>query len=169
MPARLTVSGRAAYDRRVTDDSTNPASIAEAPIPERAHDILRGTPIAFVTTMRPDGHMSTNPVAMTFDGGRVRFSTVRSRKKTRNLEADDRITLCIVQTDNFNRYVEIRGRAVLEDDEDRSFIDGIAKRYMDAERYPFDRPGDERVTVTVIPEQVSCPAIPLSDAAPYQA
>ena len=139
-----------------------------APYPERAIPILMGTPIAFVTTMRPDGRMSTNPVAMHFDGRRVRFSTVRTRKKTRNLEADERITLCVVQTDNYNRYVEIRGRAVLDDDTDRSFIDNIAKVYMGADRYPFDQPGDERVTVTVIPEQISCPAIPLSDDPPYQ-
>lgn len=137
--------------------------------PERARPILTGTPIAFVTTMRPDGHMSTNPVAMHFDGEVVRFSTVRDRKKVRNLTADDRITLCVVQTDNYNRYVEIRGRAVLEDDTDRTFIDSIARIYMGADRYPFDRPGDERVTVTVIPDQVSCPAIPLSDEPPYQA
>ena len=45
----------------------------------------------------------------------------------RNLEADDRVTLCVVQPGNLNRYVEIRGRAVVEPDVDRAFINQIAR------------------------------------------
>jgi PPOX class probable F420-dependent enzyme len=92
---------------------------------------------------------------------------VDGRRKVRNLRADDRVTLCIVQPDNLNRYVEIRGRAVLEPDVDRRFVDAMARQYMDADVYPFDRPDDERVIVTIVPEHVSCPEIPLADAPPY--
>jgi PPOX class probable F420-dependent enzyme len=137
------------------------------PIPERARPLLEGRPIAFMTTMRPDGRMSTNPVAVVFDGTTVRVSTVDGRRKVRNLRADDRVTLCIVQPDNLNRYVEIRGRAVLEPDVDRRFVDAMARQYMDVDVYPFDRPDDERVIVTIVPEHVSCPEIPLADAPPY--
>jgi PPOX class probable F420-dependent enzyme len=137
-------------------------------LPEEADAVLVGKPVAFMTTMRPDGHMSTNPVAVVYDGTHIRVSTVTSRRKYRNLQHDDRVTLCIVDPDNLNRYVEIRGRAVIEADADRSFINGIAKRYMGVDSYPFDRPGDDRVTITVIAEQVSCPRVPLSDAPPYR-
>jgi PPOX class probable F420-dependent enzyme len=106
-------------------------------------------------------------MALLFDGTHVRLSTVTNRQKYKNLVADDRITVCVVQPDNLNRYVEIRGRAIVEPDPDRAFIDQIAVRYMDADRYPFDRPGDERVIITVIAEQVSSPLIPLADAPPY--
>jgi PPOX class probable F420-dependent enzyme len=138
------------------------------PIPSHLHALLSGTPIAFMTTMRPDGAMSTNPVAMLFDGTHVRISTTADRKKVRNLQADDRITVCVVQPGNLNRYVEIRGRAELEPDEDRSFIDAIAQRYMRADRYPFDKDWQVRITVTVIPESISAPDVPLADAPPYQ-
>jgi PPOX class probable F420-dependent enzyme len=136
-------------------------------IPAALHPLLSGTPIAFVTTMRPDGRMSTNPVAMMFDGTHVRLSTTADRKKVRNLLADDRITVCVVQPGNLNRYVEIRGRAELAADDDRSFIDSIAQRYMGADRYPFDKEGQQRITVTVIAEAISAPDIPLADAPPY--
>ena len=136
-------------------------------IPPPLHELLSGTPIAFVTTMRPDGLMSTNPVALLFDGTHVRISTTTDRKKVRNLLADDRITLCVVQPGNLNRYVEIRGRAVLTPDDDRSFIDSIAKRYMGADRYPFDKDWQQRVTIKVIVEAISAPDIPLADAPPY--
>ena len=137
------------------------------PIPAHLHSLLSGTPIAFLTTMRPDGRMSTNPVAMIFDGTNVRISATADRKKIRNLRADDRITVCVVQPDNLNRYVEIRGRAVLEPDDDRTFIDAIAQRYMRADRYPFDKHWQQRITVTVIAEAISAPDIPLADAPPY--
>ena len=136
-------------------------------IPPQLHSLLSGTPIAFMTTMRPDGRMSTNPVGMLFDGTHVRISTTTDRKKVRNLLADDRITLCVVQPGNLNRYVEIRGRAELTPDDDRSFIDSIAQQYMGVDRYPFDKDWQQRVTIKVIVEAVSSPDIPLADAPPY--
>jgi len=136
-------------------------------IPPQLHPLLSGTPIAFMTTMRPDGRMSTNPVAMLFDGTHVRVSSTADRKKIRNLRADDRITLCVVQPGNLNRYVEIRGRAVLTPDDERTFIDSIAERYMGADRYPFDKKWQERVTVTVVVEAISAPEVPLADDPPY--
>ena len=85
--------------------------MATVEIPERARPLLEGRPIAFMTTMRPDGRMSTNPVAIVFDGTTLRISTITSRRKYRNLAADDRITVCVVQPDNLNRYVEIHAVA----------------------------------------------------------
>ena len=136
-------------------------------MPPQVHALLAGTPIAFMTTMRPDGSMSTNPVAVLFDGDRLLVSTTADRKKVRNLRADDRITLCVVQPGNLNRYVEIRGRAVLTPDDDRRVIDAVARRYMGVERYPFDKDWQQRITVTVIAEAISSPDIPLADAPPY--
>ncbi len=138
------------------------------PIPERVKALLRGKPVAFMTTMRPDGAMSTNPVAVVYDDERLRVSTVVGRRKVRNLDLDSRITLCIVQPDNLNRYVEIRGHAIIEPDHDRAFVDAMAQQYMGVDRYPFDRPGDQRVVVTIVPEKVSCPDIPLADDPPYE-
>ena len=84
----------------------------------------------------------------------------------RNLRADDRVTVCVPHRNNPNRYVEVRGRAVLTDDDDRSVIDAMARAYMGVDRYPFDPPGAERVTITVIAEHVSVPRIPLADRPP---
>jgi PPOX class probable F420-dependent enzyme len=137
-------------------------------IPEQVRSLFEGRPVAFVTTVRPDGLLSTNPMAVVLEGDHVRLSTVTNRKKVRNLLADDRITVCVIQPTNPNRYVEIRGRGVMDPDTDRSFIDGIARKYIDADRYPFDRPGDERVTITVLAEQISFPAIPLAEDPPYE-
>jgi hypothetical protein len=124
-------------------------------IPEACFDILEGKCLAHVATLRGDGRLSINPVALIWDGEHVRFSTRKKMVKYQSLRADPRIALCIPDPANSWRYVEIRGRAALEDDADRQFIDSIARKYMGIERYPFDAPGDERVTVTVHAEQVS--------------
>ena len=135
-------------------------------IPARAVDILTDKPTGFVATVGPRGVLSVTPVALLYDGRKVRFSTTKDRQKYRNLLRDDRIAMAVPHRNNPNRYVELRGRARLTDDADRSFIDAIARHYMGVDRYPFDESGAERVIVTIEPERVSCPPIPLADAPP---
>jgi PPOX class probable F420-dependent enzyme len=149
-----------ARESGVTDAS------ASAPIPEQVHDILTDKPTGFVATVRPDGMLSVTPVGLMFDGDVVRFSTTKDRRKYRNLQRDDRVTIAVAHRNNPNRYVEIRGRALLDDDDDHAFIDSLAQHYMGVDRYPFDRPGQERVTVTIVAEHVSTPEIPLADNPP---
>lgn len=130
-------------------------------IPESHHPILESACYPIVTTMRKDGRLSSNPVSMLWDGQRVRFSTQKSRMKYKNLAHDARLTMCISSLDDPLYYIEIRGRAQMEDDLDRSFINQVAQKYLDRDEYPYDKPGDERVTVTMIPEQVSARGIQL--------
>jgi PPOX class probable F420-dependent enzyme len=136
------------------------------PIPEAAHDILTDLPTGHVATVRPDGRLSVNPVALLYENGVVRFSTTKDRAKYRNLMADDRVAMCVPHRNNPNRYVELRGRATIEEDPERVFIDRVAQTYMNVDHYPFDHPKAERVTVTIVAEQVSMRAIPLEDNAP---
>ena len=131
------------------------------PIPETHHDILVDRPTGHLATLRPDGRLSVNPVSLMWDGEHVRVSTLKSRKKYRNLRHDSRVAISIPHRNNPNRYVEIRGIAELTDDTDRSFVNSMAQHYMGVDEYPFDKPGDERVTITIHAEQVSFPELPL--------
>ena len=72
-------------------------------IPHYVLDIFEDKPIAYLTTMRPDGRMSTNPVAALLRDGKVLVSTTKDRKKIRNLRADPRVTVCVVHRNNPNR------------------------------------------------------------------
>ena len=136
------------------------------PIPPEATDILDDLPTGYLATVRPDGRLSVTPMAVMYDGEHVRLSTTKDRRKYRNLQADPRLALAIPHRNNPNRYIELRGTAVMSDDADRSFIDGVARRYMGADRYPFDKEWQERVTITVAADVVSYPAIPLADDPP---
>lgn len=136
------------------------------PVPASHQDILTDRPIGHLATIRPDGRLSVNPVSLIWDGEHVRISTLKSRQKYRNLVRDPRIAISIPHRNNPNRYVELRGVAELTDDRDRSFVNALARHYMNVDVYPFDPPGAERVTITLHAEQVSAPEIPLADDPP---
>ncbi len=134
--------------------------MASDEIPATHVDILEKRCFASVATLRPDGRLSCNPVSIAWDGEKIRFSSREGTKKVRNLRADSRIALSVLDPDDPTRYLEIRGVAEIAPDEDRSFVNQIAKKYMDRDVYPYDPPRARRVVVTVHAEQVSTPAIP---------
>ena len=73
-----------------------------------------------------------------------------TRQKYKNLQQDPRIALSIVDPENPYRYLEIRGRVVrIDPDPDFAFIDSMAQKYLGQEKYPSNRPGDERVGMVV--------------------
>ncbi len=137
-----------------------------AEIPESHYDILEGKNFAQVAVVMPNGSLANNIVSFNWDGEYLRFSTLKSRQKYKNLVADQRVAVCIVDPENAWRYLEIRGRVEIEEDKDRTFINSIAKKYMDMDEYPYDRPGDERVTFTVIPSRVRAEYVHSADGKP---
>jgi PPOX class probable F420-dependent enzyme len=137
--------------------------MADAKIPETHVDILDKRCFGNVATLRPDGELSCNPVSIVWQDGRVRFSSLVQTKKVRNLRADPRIAISILDPDDPTRYLEIRGRAEIEPDPDRKFINLMARKYMDMDEYPYDPPNAERVVITIRPVRVSTPPIQGND------
>lgn len=140
--------------------------MAKTEIPPDLEDILHKRCYASVASLRPDGMISCNPVSIVWDGEMIRFSSLETQKKIRNLRADPRIALSILDPDNPIRYLEIRGTAEIHPDEDRSFVNQIAKKYVGVDEYPFDEPGAKRVVVTVHAQKVSAFAHPPVDSSP---
>jgi PPOX class probable F420-dependent enzyme len=125
-------------------------------VPESHLDILHSTALAHVATLGPKGEPQNNPVWFDWDGERLKFSQTKTRQKYRNVGRDPRIALSIVDPENPFRYLEIRGEVVgIEEDPDLDFINAMAKKYMGKDRYPFHRPGDERVVVVVEPRHAT--------------
>jgi PPOX class probable F420-dependent enzyme len=114
-------------------------------IPEEYLDLLQSTAVANVATIGPKGEPQNNPVWFGYDGTHILFSQIKIRQKYRNLLRDPRIALSIVDPANISRYLEIRGVARIEEDTDRSFVNSMAKKYLNQDTYPWDQPGDERV------------------------
>jgi PPOX class probable F420-dependent enzyme len=134
---------------------------AHPEFPARVLPMLREEMFAMLTTVRPDGSLSTNPVSFVFDGERIRISTLKSRKKYRNLLLDDRVAFCAQSSSNPMLYVEVRGRASLDDDPDRAFLREQWMLHSGGMELPadLDPPEAQRVTITVHAEAISAPLL----------
>ncbi len=122
-----------------------------AELPEAGHAILAKTGLAQVATLDLDGAPQCTPVWFEWDGKVLRFSTTTGRQKYRNLVRDPRLVANVVDADNPMSYVELRGRAELDLESGRAFVDHQAQRYLGVDSYPWDAPGDVRVTVVLHP------------------
>ncbi|NJN15912.1 MAG: PPOX class F420-dependent oxidoreductase [Oscillochloris sp.] len=122
-------------------------------ISETHRDLLESTALAHVATVGPNGEPQVNPVWFGWDGTHLRFSQTTTRQKYRNVQRDPRIALSIVDPANPYRYLEIRGKVVaIEADPDWEFINGMAKKYLGQDTYPWRRPEDTRIVIVVEPE-----------------
>src|SRR5215470_15764008 len=118
-------------------------------------DILDKKGFAHVATVGGDGRPQVTPVWVDFDGTHVRINTARGRVKDRNLGANPRIALSVQDPDNPYRYVQIRGRvAEMTEQGADAHIDSLAKKYLGQDRYPYRKPGEQRVMVKILPEHV---------------
>jgi PPOX class probable F420-dependent enzyme len=123
---------------------------------EQNADLLESNALAHVATVGPQGEPQVNPVWFGWDGERLRFSQTTTRQKYKNVKREPRIALSIVDPANPYRYLEVRGRVVaVEPDPELEFINSMAKKYLGQDKYPWHRPGDERVVIVVEPEKTS--------------
>lgn len=123
-----------------------------AAIPPEYKDLLESTAVVSVATVTPGGNPRVSPM---WDGERILLSHTKGRAKYRDVRANPRIALAIVDPDDPYRYLEIRGRVEIEDDPDKTLIHRLAKKYTGKDRYEFDGPRDERVIFKVVPERIA--------------
>ena len=125
-------------------------------IPESHADLLTKNVFWHIATEGPDDEIQSSPVWGGWDGEHFMFSLTRARQKYQNLVRNPTVALSGIDPDNSYRYLEIRGTVVrIDDDSSNSFIDSMAKKYMDVDAYPFHQPGDHRVVMVVQPSRCS--------------
>jgi len=127
-----------------------------ADIPANYMDLLtQKAAIASLATIQPDGSPQVTPVWFDFADGKVRVNTAKGRVKARNMSVGSKVALSIIDPDNAYRYVQIRGSVTKETTEGAmQHIDSLAKKYIGKDKYPWHKPGDERVTYEITPASV---------------
>ncbi len=103
-----------------------------------------------VATLRANGSPQTSVVWVDYDGENVVFNTMRPRAKGRNLERNPCVSISVFDRENPYRYVEVAGKAVLDDAGANEHINKLSHKYNGTD-YP-DPHG--RVLVRVRPERV---------------
>jgi PPOX class probable F420-dependent enzyme len=123
---------------------------------DKAHDLLeycRSKNLAWVGTSSPDGRPQVTPVWVDVIDGKPAFNTAVGRAKEKHLRANPNISLAILKPGDEYTAIEVQGTATLTTDGADEFIDALAKKYLDADSYPFRAEGEQRITVIIEPER----------------
>jgi PPOX class probable F420-dependent enzyme len=97
-----------------------------------------------LATINPDGGPQTSAMWVGREGDQVLFSTVAGRRKHRNLERDARASVSVLDHEDPENYVELRGRVTIEEDVGRAFDTGLSWKYNGRDPDP-DAPGAVRL------------------------
>jgi PPOX class probable F420-dependent enzyme len=122
-------------------------------IPE-THRYLLERDVATLATIDADGLPQLTEIWFLAEGDTLKTSLNTSRAKTKNLRARSECSLLILDLDNPYRYLEVRGRAHVEPDDDYAFADTLAAKYGGADLRAHDGPGESRVVVTIEPTKI---------------
>jgi PPOX class probable F420-dependent enzyme len=122
---------------------------------DEARDLFSGPNIAHIATLLPDGGPHSVPMMVDLEGDYVAFFTSPGSRKGRNLDADDRVAISVVDRENLVRSALVRGRVVKRIDGDAGWaiVDRIFAKYTGG---PYPR-GEERVAFLVEPARVIVP------------
>lgn len=142
------------------------APAAEVAVPASHLDLLTRPICGVLTTMGPDGQPESSLVWVDVDAdGLARVNTTLERRKGRNLAANPKVSLLVVDPDNTGRFIQIRGDAELVTDGALEHLDALTRKYTTHPRYygyiyPAEQAAREtRVIVRVRARRVQMDAI----------
>ena len=107
-------------------------------LPDEVRSLLEGANFAHLATLLPDGAPHSVAVWIGTRGDHVVFFTQDNSRKARNLRADPRVAISIVNRENPYATGWLRGRVVktIGGDEALEIIDGLALKYT-GEPFPM--------------------------------
>lgn len=118
-------------------------------IPESHHDLLNA-PFATLATVGSSGRPQLSTVCfLASPDGTVQLSVNATRQKAKNMVASGKVSLHIQDPELWQRYLELRGDATVEPDEDYAFADRLGVKYGGMDLRNMDRPGERRTVVTI--------------------
>jgi len=123
-----------------------------AEFPE-SHRYLLDAQFATLATLEPNGLPQLSEIWFLHDDGELRLSLNGTRRKTQNLQARPECALLILDVENPFKYLEVRGRARLDLDDDHAFADKLHGKYG-ADVSAYDKPGEQRFAVTIEPSRI---------------
>jgi len=120
--------------------------------PESHSDLLDGQ-VASFATIDSDGFPQVTAVWFLHDGGELKLSLNTARRKTQNLAERPECSLFLLDLANPYRYLEVRGRARIEPDDDYVLAGKVGAKY-NANLKAYDGPEESRVVVTIEPVKI---------------
>jgi PPOX class probable F420-dependent enzyme len=134
-------------------------------VPESHLDLLTRDVCGVLTTMFPSGQPHSTIVWVDYDGSCALVNTTLERWVGRNLVANPKASLLVVDPANTGRYVQIRGDVELVRDGAIEQLDAVTRRYTRHPRfygfvYPAEREAtDSRVIARLHARRITVDAI----------
>lgn len=116
-------------------------------LPEKIKQMLTLRAYGHVVTRNPDGSPQLSMVWMDVEGEEVLFNTAEGRIKPRNLRRDPRILISVQNPLNPQAHAVFHGTATVTAEGAEQHIDRLAKRFLGMDRYPWRKPGENRLIV----------------------
>jgi PPOX class probable F420-dependent enzyme len=135
------------------------------PIPASHLDLLTRPICGVLTTMGADGQPQSSLVWVDHDGECARVNTTLERQKGRNLLANPKVSLLVVDPDNTARFIQVRGDVELAYEAAIDHVDALTRTYTPHPAfygciYPLEqRARETRVICRIHPRRVTLDAI----------
>ncbi len=123
-------------------------------LPDKAAALLDGPTVVIITTLNADGTPQSTPVWAEREGDDVLISTVKGRKKARNLERDPRVSVAFVDPQNPYSFYSLNGSVTLTDDPSGALIQRLSQKYTGGEYTADEGTGNQRVIVRLSAERI---------------
>jgi PPOX class probable F420-dependent enzyme len=104
-------------------------------IPDSHRDLLTRPICGVFTTMGADGQPRSSLVWVDTDGECARVNTTLQRQKGRDLLADPKVSLLVVDPDDTSRFLQVRGDAELVTEGALEHLDALTRKYTRHPRY----------------------------------
>jgi len=116
--------------------------VPKPPLPDDIVETLQRPNPAVIGVVRADGAPVTVPTWYLYEDGRILVNMDAERRRLDHLRSDPRVSLTVMDRDDWHNHVSFLGRITLQDDPGLADIDRIAQHYT-GERYGYanrDRP-----------------------------
>jgi PPOX class probable F420-dependent enzyme len=121
--------------------------------------LFQGKNFAFVSTLMKDGSPQITPTWVDIEKNNeysILVNTAEGRIKHKNLSRDPRLAISVINGGNPYEMVTIQGKVIEQITRDAAdeYIDKLAKKYLDLDKYPGRSPGEKRVILKIKPEKI---------------
>ena len=136
-------------------------------IPNTHRDLFQEPVHGVLTTMMPGGMPQSSIVWVDYDGEYVLINTTLERQKGRNMQANPKVTLLVIDPRESSRWIEVRGQVrEMTRDCAEAHADKLTQRYCPNKRHfygeiypPEQKEKETRVIVRIAPVKISVDAI----------
>src|SRR5687768_13362354 len=129
-----------------------------AELTEEARAILDEPNLGSFVTLMKNGAPQVTPLWVDHDGTNVLVNTAEGRQKALNLRRNPPLALPVIDRNNGQRYMQVRGRVIeiIEGEEAYQHINQLGKKYSgDPTREYPRREGEHRIKIVIRPDHVT--------------